>query len=324
MWIPRAQERAASRANPHRVSTTVLMRKQLGRARRAVRSRLSPVPGLADAEVQDLNRRYSGHPASGHTLWTTERQRDGLRLPDFRSDNLYVWQRSTPDDAYATSWRHVRDHVRPEIVDALREDGSFGAHTVTVDGRVLSRDLIDSMLELDFLAEHVPGLLGPDRLRVLDVGAGYGRLAHRGTTVFPHLDWRCVDAVPISTVLCRWHLDHLGSPASVVELDHVEEAVRPGDIDLAVNVHSFNECPLAAIDWWLGFLAAREARWLFLVPNDTQELTSTEADGSKRDFAPLLARHGFELAVTRDKYADDPAAQGSGVYPEQYLLYRRP
>jgi len=304
-------------------SSAVLVRKQLGRARRAVRSRLSPVPGLGDPEVQDLNRRYSGHPASGHTLWTTERQRDGLRLPDFRSDNLYVWQRATPDDAYAVSWRHITEHVRPEIRDALREDGSFGAATVTVDGRVLSRDLVDSMLELDFLADHVPGLTGPERLRVLDVGAGYGRLAHRGTTAFPHLDWRCVDAVPISTVLCRWHLAHLGSPARVLDLDHAEAEVRPGSIDLAVNVHSFNECPLDAIDWWLRFLAERDAHWLFLVPNDTQELTSTEADGTKGDFGPLLERHGFELAVSRDKYADDPTAQAGGVYPETYLLYRR-
>ncbi|HEX7134465.1 MAG TPA: hypothetical protein VF228_17965 [Iamia sp.] len=305
------------------MSSTVKVRAQLGRAKRAVRSRLSPVPGLGHDEVQDLNRRYSGHPASGHTLWTTERQRDGLRLPDFRSDNLYVWQRATPASAYAASWAHVREHVRPEIRDALHEDGSFGASTVTVDGRVLSRDLVDSMLELDFLAEHVPGLTGPDRLRVLDVGAGYGRLAHRGTTAFPHLDWRCVDAVPISTVLCRWHLAHLGSPASVVELDHVEEDVRPGEIDLAVNVHSFNECPLSAIRWWLGLLADRDVPWLFLVPNDTQELTSTEADGSKHDFAPLLAEAGFELAVSRAKYGDDAVAQRDGVYPETYLLYRR-
>ncbi|HEU5152446.1 MAG TPA: hypothetical protein VFU19_18295 [Iamia sp.] len=299
------------------------MRRQLGRARRAVRSRLSPVPGLADPEVQDLNRRYSGHPASGHTLWTTERQRDGLRLPDFRSDNLYVWQRSTPDEAYAVTWAHIVAHVRPDLVGALREDGSFGAHTVTVDGRVLSRDLVDSMLELDFLATHVPGFTGPDRLRVLDVGAGYGRLAHRGTTAFPHLDWRCVDAVPISTVLCRWHLAHLGSPASVVELDHVEDEVRPGTIDLAVNVHSFNECPIDAIAWWVGLLAGRDVPWLFLVPNDTQGLTSTEADGSKHDFAPVLADAGYDLVVSRDKYADDPTAQRDGVYPEQYLLYRR-
>ncbi len=303
-------------------SSAVLVRKQLGRARRAVRSRLSPVPGLTDPQVQDLNRRYSGHPASGHTLWTTERQRDGLRLPDFRSDNLYVWQRGTPDAAYEASWRHVAEHVRPEIRQALREDGSFGATTVTVDGRLLSRDLLDSMLELDFLADHVPGFTGPDRLRILDVGAGYGRLAHRGTTAYPHLDWRCVDAVPVSTVLCRWHLDHLGSPASVVELDRLDE-VRFGTVDLAVNVHSFNECPLEAIRWWLGALAERDVPWLFLVPNDTQELTSTEADGSKRDFGPLLADAGFELHVQRAKYRDDEVAPSEAVYPEQYLLYRR-
>lgn len=288
-----------------------------------MRSRLSSVPRLTDPEVHDLNRRYSGHPASGHTVWTTERQRDGLRLPDFRSDNLYVWQRHTPDASYAVAWAHVQQHCRPALLSTLHEDGSFGASTVTVEGRQVSRDLVDSILELDFLAEHVPGFAGPEPFHVLDVGAGYGRLAHRGTTAFPHLDWQCVDAVPISTALCRWHLDHVGSPATVVELDHVEEEVRPGAVDLAVNVHSFNECPINAIRWWVGLLAEREVPWFFLVPNDTQGLTSTEADGTRDDFGPVLAEAGYALELTRPKYGDDERVQREGVYPETYLLYRR-
>lgn len=297
------------------------VRQRLGRSKQWVRRKVSAVPDLTDPVVADLNRRYSGHPASGHTVWTVERQRDGLRLPDFRSDNLYVWQRGTPPEAYAASWAYIRDHCRPSLTDALVEDGAFGVATVEVDGRLLSRDLVDSILELDFLLDHVPGLAGPDPKRVLDVGAGYGRLAHRTTTALAHVDYRCVDAVPISTVLCRHYLGHVGSRAEVVELDRAEAEVVPGAVDLAVNVHSFNECPLSAISWWARFLAEREVPYLFVVPNDTQWLLSSEPDGTKGDYEAALIDAGYVLEVARHKYHRDAAVQRAGVYPEKYLLF---
>lgn len=297
------------------------VRRRLGRSKQWVRRKVSSVPDLTDPMVADLSRRYSGHPASGHTHWTVERQRDGLHLPDFRSDNLYVWQRGTPPEAYAASWGYAGRHCRPELVEGLREDGAFGATTVTVDGRVLSRDLVDSVLELDFLLDAVPGFGGPEPFRVLDVGAGYGRLAHRATTALGHLDWQCVDAVPISTALCRHYLDHVGSPATVVELDRAEAEVGPGTVDLAVNVHSFNECPLEAIAWWARFLAERRVPWLFVVPNDTQWLLSSEPDGSKADYGAALLDAGYVLQAARHKYHHDAAVQRHGVYPETYLLF---
>jgi hypothetical protein len=298
-------------------------RRLLGRGRRWVRRRLSPVPDLGDAEVRLLERRYRGHPAAAHTHWSPERQRRGLNLPDYRSDNLYVWQRRIPADAWRLSWEYVVEHCRPDLVAWLHEDGSHGATTVDLDGRVVSRDLVDSILELDFLAEHIPGFAGAARLRVLDIGAGYGRLADRATTAFPALDWRCVDAVPISTALCRHHLRQVGSPASVVDLDRAHLEVPRGSVDLAVNVHSFNECSLATIGWWARFLAEREVPYLFVVPNDTQWLQSSEPDGTKADYEPVLADAGYRVTVVRDKYHHDPAVQDAGVYPERYVLLER-
>ena len=46
---------------------------------------------------------------------------------------------------------------------------------------------------------------------MLDIGAGYGRLAHRMSAAFPQLeDYCCVDAVPESTFLSEYYLRHRG------------------------------------------------------------------------------------------------------------------
>jgi hypothetical protein len=291
------------------------------RVSRWVRHRRSDVPRFTDPDVLDLTARYSTHPASAHSHWTVERQRQSLNLPDFRSYNLYVWQRTTPESAYRSAWEYIRAHCRPELVRALAEDGSFGVTTVDVDGTRVSRDLIDSIMELDFLIESVPGFAGPAPFSVLDVGAGYGRLAHRATTALPHLAWTCIDAVPISTALCRYYLKRVGSPAAVVELDRADQDLVPGTIQLAVNIHSFNECASAAIEWWADFLAAQRIPRLLVIPNDTQWLLSSEPDGSKRDYEPILKAAGYELDTVREKYHLDAAVQRDGLYPERYALF---
>ena len=119
-------------------------------------------------------------------------------------------------------------------------------------------------------------------------------------------------------------LSVVGSPATVVELDRAEAEVAPGSVDLAVNVHSFNECPLSAISWWARFLAERRVPWLFVVPNDTQWLLSSEPDGTKGDYEAALLDAGYVLEVARHKYRHDARAQREAVYPEKYCLFRLP
>lgn len=285
-----------------------------------IRRKRSDVPDFGDPIVKDLSDRYRQHPAAAHTWWNEGNQRQGLGLPDYRSDNLYVWQRGVDDDAYRESWEYARAHDHFGITDRVAEDGRYGVHTVDVDGRVVSRDLIDSVLELQHLAGAVPGFAGPDPFTVLDIGAGYGRLADRATAAFTHLEWLCVDAVPISTAICAYHLDRVGSRAEVIALDEVE-SLAAGSIDLAVNVHSFNECSAEAIGWWADFLASREVPRLFIVPNDTQWLETNELDGSRQGYEPVLVDAGYTLVDARHKYRLDASLQRDGLFPEKYLMF---
>ncbi len=132
-----------------------------------------------------LARRYRGHPAAARSGWSDLRLAGQVDLCYFRGDSQYLHQRrGTPEAAYALSADYVARHGVLGLLDALSEDGAFGALTFELDGRCVSRDLLDSALEIEALA----GWLGADRLaaaRVLDVGAGYGRLAHRLCTWSP-------------------------------------------------------------------------------------------------------------------------------------------
>ncbi len=145
-------------------------------------------------------------------------------------------------------------------LERLGEDGAFGCWTYDFTGYpTVSRDLLDSMLEIRFLESQL-GLAEQESFSVLDVGAGYGRLAHRMTQMYPNLtDYCCVDAVAESTFLSEYYLRHRGCmpTARVVPLGEIDSALAPGSFDLAVNVHSFSECPLESIAAWVGLL--REA-----------------------------------------------------------------
>jgi SAM-dependent methyltransferase len=252
-------------------------------------------------------------PVRATSRWSPERVGAFLDLQRFRGETLITWHyREDPqatERRYDAMRRHVAAHDPGGILGRLEEDGAFGCWTFDPAGTgPVSRDLLDSARELAFLDREL-GIGARPGLRVLDVGAGYGRLAHRMTTAFPDVgDYCCVDAIAESTFVSEYYLRFRGAcpPARVVALHELEAALEPGAFDLAVNVHSFSECTLAAVAWWLALLARLRVPSLLVVPNEPTELLSLEADGSRRDFAPALERAGYEL-VRREPVYDDPA-----------------
>ena len=107
--------------------------------------------------------------------------------------------------------RHVRDKDQFGLLDSLVEHGDFGCSTFEYAGiGLVSRDLLDSVLEISFLERHL-GIFERNDIRVLDIGAGYGRMAHRLLTAHPRIEsYACVDAVPESTFLSEFYLKHRG------------------------------------------------------------------------------------------------------------------
>jgi len=249
-------------------------------------------------------------PAAVPTQWHSGFLKRNLSMAHFRGDNAYVWQfRHLGSGANVRTYLQLLDvQSRDELglFDKLEEDGLFGCWTFEYGNRPpVSRDLLDSINEINYL-ERMTGLATKDGLRVLDIGAGYGRLAHRMSTALPNLAaYDCIDGVATSTFLCDYYLTYRGVPDSVRVVPLPEYQSLASDYDVAINIHSFSECSMEAIGWWLDRIAERNIDWLMIVPNTPHQLLSTELDGSMKDFAPLVRAAGYVQVDERPVFESD-------------------
>jgi SAM-dependent methyltransferase len=294
-----------------------------------------PLPAGALAELRhdnprllELREKYANapHAMGQRSLWDSSYLGRDLDLAHFRGDNVYVWQfrhlRSFGALKYYVYLRYLGAMDHAQLLTRLTEDGLFGCWTFKFPGwPTVSRDLLDSINEIYFLERNF-GLLSTPGLRILDVGAGYGRLAWRALEAAGHLGaYVCTDAVPESTFLCEYYLRFRGcNRAEVVPL-HELERLRGRAFDVALNIHSFSEMSLRAIDAWVGLLAGLNVPALVVVPNDHDALLSTEADGQHLPFAPVLARHGYALAAKEPVVP--PRLRRLTRMREHFFLFRR-
>lgn len=294
-----------------------------------------PLPQIAleylrwsQPDLISLENRYDGHPASSHTQWNREILEKEIDLKSFRGDNHYVYQTRyspTPATYYVTAY-YVRDTDRLQLFGRLKEDGLFGAYTLPFDGDYLiSRDLLDSINQVNVIAQLL-NLSCNDQVRLLDIGAGYGRLAHRLSESLPKGSVTCTDAVPLSTFISDFYLKFRGvsDRASVVPLDRAEAELSGRKFDLITNFHSFSECKQSAIRWWLDLLQGVDCNKFLIIPNSVDWFLSTEADGTHADFLHLLTERGWQLAHSRPIYALSDVAQKAALYPNfRFYLFER-
>lgn len=251
-------------------------------------------------------------PVLERSRWRDAAVGEFLDLRYFRGESLFVWHyRELPRISqlkYYLYARYVQERDTLGLLERLEEDGQFGCWTFAYPGigRV-SRDLLQSINEISFLEREL-GISRWEELTVLDIGAGYGRLAHRMCSALPNvIDYCCTDAVAKATFISDWYLHYRGCcpPTRVVRLDRLQSDLAPGSFRLAVNMHSFSEIPLAAIAWWVSLLAHLEVPHLLVVPNEPDQLLSMEPDGRRQDFTGVLADAGFVPAKQEPVIADD-------------------
>lgn len=298
-----------------------------------------PLPaGAADYLVQDnpelaaLRERYAALdlPSSVHHQWGDQLTGFINRyLQYFRGDTPYVWNyRELPKVTrlkYFIFLKYVRSIDTEALLDSLQEDGTFGCWTFDFDGAPrVSRDLLDSVNEISYLQRQLD-IFNQDDQRILDIGAGYGRLAHRLCTALPNVsDYCCVDAIPESSFLCDYHLAYrqLKPRARVVTLDRVGSDLQPEQFDLAVNIHSFSECTLPAVQWWIQQLERLRIPKLLIVPNAPTQLLTNEADGTALDYRPYLEEAGYRLLHTEPVFDDSGVRDVLGI-DDHFFLFGR-
>jgi len=291
----------------------------------------APLPsGAADylrpdhPRLLELERAYARFDSRATTPLLWKRQHvSGYDLRYFRGDNAYVWQirDGASEINYVLTAYYVKTIDALGLLDKLQEDELLGVHAFTVDGRIVSRDLLDSIVEINFLQRQL-AISSRQGFTVLDVGAGYGRLAHRMVSAFPGIGpYFCADAVAASTFLCDYYLGFRGvaDRARAIPLDRLEETLAGRRIDLAINVHSFSECTRDAVEWWLELLRRHEVGHLFVVPNPIDHGGERLLTNEGVDMLPLIERY-YRLLAKSPKYAD-PALQRHGIQHTWHYLF---
>ena len=296
-----------------------------GRNKRALTEESASYLRPDHPKLKELRHRYSLCDANviTHSDWNDAH----IRTEDiayFRGDNAWVWQvrgKNTSILGYAISFYYLKamDHLR--LLDTLTEDDGFGAITFSIGGRTVSRDLLDSVGDIYFLDRHLR-LCSRRGIRVLDIGAGYGRLAHRMVSALEGVErYYCTDAVAVSTFVSDYYLRFRGAErAVVVPLDEIDAVLGEDPVDLAINIHSFSECRLQAIEWWIRFLSKHRVKNLLIVPNRRDGGYERLFSSTGEEILPVLKRHGYRQIVMEPKYLD-PVVQQNGVEPSYYHLF---
>lgn len=235
------------------------------------------------------------------SLWT-DRHAATISRESFRGHNQYLEQAA--DYPYLDLSRWCADE-HPDLCELLTEDGAFGAVTaVGWEGKTVSRDLLDSIVEIGFLRGRVPGLRGA---RVLDIGAGYGRFAHRLCAAYPTVRVICTDPIEISRTVCARYLDERNVRRAVVVAPDFVDWMAP--LALAVNIHCWSECSLEEVRGWLDWLERTKVETLFVVPHTPEFLTY---EGPS--YRPELDARGFR---------ETHHWRGPECWPRDFYLFRR-
>lgn len=223
-----------------------------------------------------------------------------VALRNFRSHGGYLWTKES-HFRYRMTVRYIAKSDSLGLLRLFGEDGAFGCETFSFDGVTVSRDKLDSILEIYYLRK-VLGIGIFDRLNVLDIGAGYGRLAHRFASLFRNCRFYCTDAVPISTFLCDFYLRFRGVDNAYVVPLHELDSLRGYGFDVALSVHSFPEQTRASVEFWLTALDHLDVKRLVIVDHDGRWLSLEPPDNRKSSYFEILHAHGWSLLDARPKY----------------------
>lgn len=277
--------------------------------------------------LRELQHKYQllSCAALVHSQWSDSYVASQVPFHAFRGDCGYVYQHRDFNlpVTYLSTFYYLQANGSLPLLDKLVEDDLFGAYVLDVAGRQISRDRLDSTCEISFLESRLQ-LSRRSSYQIIDIGSGYGRLAHRLVQAMENVYVTCVDAIPESTFICDYYLRFRGahSRARTIPLPEFLDAQTQFHYDLAVNVHSFSECTSQAVSWWMDLLRQMKVPHLLVVPNGDGggQLLTTEVDRSRNDFGCIIQKHGYKLVLREPKYLE-PLLQRYGVTPTHYFLF---
>lgn len=256
-------------------------------------------------------------PSEVHSLWDPEFVAAGVSEANFRAHGPYLWQSGVTVESLREAMAAMASSAR-EVIPLMEEDGAFGAVVHEIDGQQVSRDVLDSAMELT----HFQAMTNTPAPAVLDIGSGYGRLAHRASEIWPESTWLCADGVHKSNEICRYYLSDYRKTENhrIVEATQLP-SMQLGQIDLAVAVHSLPEMPARWATWWLDVLRQVSCPVLVVITDMDKGLSTWESDWSKRDLLKMIREYGYVSIDVRPKYLMPTGVDGL-LYPDMYHTFK--
>jgi len=241
------------------------------------------------------------------SFWEWWPKHSGMGLGNFRAQNNFLGDRE-PHTENAI-FQYVKSIGRLDWLNICQEDGAFGVKTQNCENYKVSRDLVDSVIEIDWLNKTLPA----DQWNtILDIGAGYGRLAHRLHQLFPEKKVYCTDMVDISLQACKTYLEYRKVPSPIF---HAKDLPNDVQFDLAMNIHSFPECKREEIIWWLDWVANHNVKYLFIIPHMIED--------TNREMLCLYDMKSFKPDILERGYQVEANWWGPDCWKRDFYLFKK-
>jgi len=230
------------------------------------------------------------------TVWKTDRDyiKNSFGI-NFRESNAYVWQENQGDNikTYIEYYRSIKNIDHDQLLNKTKEDQSYGAICYEIDNTIVSRDLLDSILQIYFLKNNLENF---EYMTYLEIGAGYGRLCKRFADCFPTIKYFIVDGIPESTFISKFYLGE-SNQNKVIDLDMLYHRTENMNIDVAINIHSFPECNYNDIEWWVKFIYSRKIRYIFYAPNDQESTPFFMPTNNKECISHIFKKYNYRIKI---------------------------
>ena len=206
---------------------------------------------------------------------------------DFRRHNAYVWQININ---FGELYNITKKSDIFSLLDKTKENGSHGCKSLKFDNTIVSRDLLDSVMEITYLKTKLPNI---ENMNIIEIGGGYGRLCKRFLDCFPNSNYYVTDGIPQSTYFSKKYLkekeDH------VVNLFDIENKLSEMQFDIAFNIHSFPECNINDIEWWIKLIHDKKIKYVFFVPNNPTSTDTFLPTNKKESILNVFTKYNYEV-----------------------------
>ena len=75
-------------------------------------------------------------------------------------------------------------------------------------------------------------------------------------------------------------------------------------IDIAVNIHSFPECNINDIEWWINLINSNKIKYIFYVPNNPDSTPEFMPTNTGESILNLFNKYNYKVKYFKNMYKE--------------------